>query len=214
MAIVRSRGDLKSFLTATRSPEQAAQFAAGAGAASGPAPLSAQHCALLAAQLAAAVQAATEQRLTHRDIAARNCCVTSQLRLKLTHAALTRGPDTAHYYKLHHQVVPLRWMPAEALEGEYSAKSDAYSFAATVWEIYTKAELPFAKLSDSTVLERLKGGTLEWTVPDSMPEPLANLLNRCWSVSPTARPHFDDICAEVNAVLQQATAAADGANAT
>lgn len=43
-------------------------------------------------------------------------------------------------------------------------------------QIYTKAELPFCKLNDNSVLERLKGGSLEWPVPDSMPDALANLL--------------------------------------
>ncbi|XP_061724990.1 tyrosine-protein kinase-like otk [Cydia pomonella] len=198
-------GDLKTFLQATTA-EQTAQFT-GAGGASA-APLSPQHQALLASQLAHAAAALANQRLTHRDIAARNCTISSALRLKLSMAALSRGPDTAHYYKRHDQVIPLRWLPAEAaLEGEYSAKSDAYMFAATVWEIYTKAELPFAKLNDSSVLERLKNGTLEWTVPASMPEALADLLKRCWSNSPSERPQFEAICTEVDAVLQAVTSA-------
>ncbi|XP_047999904.1 tyrosine-protein kinase-like otk [Leguminivora glycinivorella] len=198
-------GDLKTFLQATTA-EQTAQFTGATGASA--APLSPQHQALLASQLAHAVTALANQRLTHRDIAARNCAISSTLRLKLTMAAMSRGPDTAHYYKRHDQVIPLRWLPAEAaLEGEYSAKSDAYMFAATVWEIYTKAELPFAKLNDNSVLERLKSGTLEWTVPGSMPEALANLLKRCWSNSPSERPQFETICTEVDAVLQAVTSA-------
>ncbi|XP_063390142.1 tyrosine-protein kinase-like otk [Cydia fagiglandana] len=198
-------GDLKTFLQATTA-EQTAQFT-GAGGASA-APLSPQHQALLASQLAHAATALATQRLTHRDIAARNCAISSALRLKLTMAAMSRGPDTAHYYKRHDQVIPLRWLPAEAaLEGEYSAKSDAYMFAATVWEIYTKAELPFAKLNDNSVLERLKSGTLEWTVPGSMPDALAELLKRCWSNSPSERPQFEAICTEVDAVLQAVTSA-------
>ncbi|XP_063370383.1 tyrosine-protein kinase-like otk [Cydia amplana] len=198
-------GDLKTFLQATTA-EQTAQFT-GAGGASA-APLSPQHQALLASQLAHAATALANQRLTHRDIAARNCAISSALRLKLTMAAMSRGPDTAHYYKRHDQVIPLRWLPAEAaLEGEYSAKSDAYMFGATVWEIYTKAELPFAKLNDNSVLERLKSGTLEWTVPASMPDALAELLKRCWSNSPSERPQFEAICTEVDAVLQAVTAA-------
>ncbi|KAG6460861.1 hypothetical protein O3G_MSEX012260 [Manduca sexta] len=145
--------------------------------------------------------------LEHTDwVTARNCVISSKLHLKLSHAALTRGPDSHEYYKMHDQVIPLRWLPQEAvMEGEYSTKSDVYMFAATVWEIYTKAELPFAKLNDNSVLERLKAGTLEWTIPATMPEALGALLKRCWSKSPSERPHFADICEEVNSILQEIT---------
>lgn len=90
-------------------------------------------------------------------------------------------------------------------EGEYSTKSDVYMFAATVWEIYTKAELPFAKLNDNSVLERIKAGSLEWPIPSSMPESISSLLKRCWSSSPSDRPQFMDICEEMNSILQDIT---------
>ncbi|KAL0859971.1 hypothetical protein ABMA27_010287 [Loxostege sticticalis] len=209
-------GDLKNFLIATRTAEEAEEYHSRAGtalprAARAPAapapPLSHQHRALLSAHLAAAAARLAAKRLTHRDIAARNCVLTSTLTLKLSYPALSRGPDSHEYYKYHDQVIPLRWLPSEAvLEGEYSTKSDVYMFAATVWEIYTKAELPFCKLNDNSVLERLKGGSLEWPVPDSMPDALANLLKRCWSSSPTDRPQFSEICEETAAILQKITA--------
>ncbi|XP_026324455.1 tyrosine-protein kinase-like otk [Hyposmocoma kahamanoa] len=212
-------GDLKSFLTATRTPEETAEYqarvgqahaavAGAAGAAGGRAmpPLEPQHRLLLASHLASAASALAAHRITHRDIASRNCVVTSSLRLKLSCPALSRAPLSHEYYKLHDQVIPLRWLPAEVvMEGEYSTKSDVYSFAATIWEIYTKAELPFAKLNDNSVLERLKGGNLEWNIPSSMPEKLAALLKRCWSHSPTDRPQFTEILEEVNALLQETT---------
>ncbi|XP_028165993.1 inactive tyrosine-protein kinase 7-like, partial [Ostrinia furnacalis] len=169
-------------------------------------PLSAQHRALLAAHLAAAASRLAGKRLTHRDIAARNCVLTSTLTLKLSYPALSRGPDSHEYYKHHEQVIPLRWLPSEAvLEGDYSTKSDVYMFAATVWEIYTKAELPFCKLNDNSVLERLKAGSLDWPIPESMPEALADLLKRCWSKSPADRPQFSEICEETAAILQKIT---------
>lgn len=43
-------------------------------------------------------------------------------------------------------------------------------------QIYTKAELPFAKLNDNSVLERVKSHSLDWTIPSSMPEQLGTLL--------------------------------------
>ncbi|CAB3232647.1 unnamed protein product [Arctia plantaginis] len=206
-------GDLKKFLIATRSEEENAEYVSRVGPAHAHAPaprpappLAALHRAVLGAHLAAAASRLAAARLTHRDIAARNCVITSKLQLKLSFPALTRGPDSHEYYKLHEQVIPLRWLPPEAiLEGDYSTKSDVYMFAATVWEIYTKAELPFAKLNDNSVLERVKNDSLEWTIPSSMPEQLGVLLKRCWSKSPTDRPQFTEIYEEITALLQDLT---------
>ncbi|GBP29174.1 Inactive tyrosine-protein kinase 7 [Eumeta japonica] len=207
-------GDLKQFLIATRN-----------GDGEGATPLSPAHTALLAAHVARAGDAFARRRQTHRDIAARNCMITSKLHLKLSLPALTRGPHTHEYYKLHDQVIPLRWLPAEAvLESDYSTKSDVYMFAATVWEvtllsvcimsrtalalsqkdiptqvIYTKAELPFAKLNDNSVMERTKAGSLEWSAPPGVPGRLAALLAgalaqcRSGAASYRRRRHNDDI---------------------
>ncbi|XP_060807988.1 tyrosine-protein kinase-like otk [Amyelois transitella] len=208
-------GDLKTFLISTRTQEEHARYLSIAGPAH-PAyprpahsvPLSEGHAVAIAAQLAAAGGKIASKRGTHRDIAARNCLITSSLQLKLSFPALTRGPNSHEYYKHHDQVIPLRWLPSEAvLEGDYSTKSDVYMFAATVWEIYTKAELPFTKLNDNSVLERLKNGNLEWTVPATVPESLAALLKRCWSKSPADRPQFKEICETMVTVVKEVTAA-------
>ncbi|XP_045532764.1 tyrosine-protein kinase-like otk isoform X3 [Pieris brassicae] len=207
-------GDLKTFLIATRTDEENEEYIARVGSShalpkpqhSVP-PLEHLHKVVLAQQLAAAVNKMASKRMTHRDIAARNCLITSQLQLKLSFPALTRGPNSHEYFKLHDQVIPLRWLPQESvLEGDYSTKSDVYMFATTIWEIYTKAEQPFAKLNDNSVLERLKNGTLEWNVPDSMPEKLAALLKRCWTNSPKDRPQFSEVCEDISVIIQEITA--------
>ncbi|CAG9573008.1 unnamed protein product [Danaus chrysippus] len=203
-------GDLKTFLIATRTQEENEEYIGRVGPGHGLPPtttsiepLAHGHRLALAAHLAAAVGRLAHKRLTHRDIAARNCLITSSLTLKLSLPALTRGPHSHEYYKMHDTVIPLRWLPVEAvLEDEYSIKSDVYMYGATIWEIYTKAELPFAKLNDNSVLERLRSGSLEWTTPHDMPEKLQELLNRCWSKSPTDRPQFPEICEEINNMIK------------
>ena len=45
-------------------------------------------------------------------------------------------------------------MAPEALfEGEYSSKSDVWSFAVTCWEVFTLADLPYDGLSDDEFIE-------------------------------------------------------------
>lgn len=206
-------GDLKQFLASTRTASEREEYMKRIGPlaattvdstrGSSPA-LTLLHQAVLVMQLAQAGAALAQLRLTHRDIAARNCVITSKLQLKLSCAALSRGPYAQEYYKLHDQVIPLRWLPLEAaLESDYSTKSDVYMFAAAVWEIFTKAELPFAKLNDNSVMDRMKSGTLEWIIPNYVPEKIVTLLNKCWSMSPTDRPLFDSIVEDMKVIHQE-----------
>lgn len=60
-----------------------------------------------------------------------------------------------------------------------------------LFQIYTKAEMPFAKLNDNSVLERLKNDTLEWNIPGSMPERLGALLVSSSSRLLCSQWHFD-----------------------
>ncbi|RVE41591.1 hypothetical protein evm_013760 [Chilo suppressalis] len=116
-------GDLKSFLIATRTEEENAEYLTRVGTPLVPAatrsvpPLAALHRALLASRLAHAASRLASHRLTHRDIAARNCVITSALTLKLSFPALTRGPNSHEYYKHHDQVIPLRWFAIRSCDG-------------------------------------------------------------------------------------------------
>lgn len=62
-------------------------------------------------------------------------------------------------------------MPYEAVyEDEFSAKSDAYAFGVLIWEVFSQGELPFPKLNDNSVLNKLKEKKLEWKAHASTPE--------------------------------------------
>jgi hypothetical protein len=60
-------------------------------------------------------------------------------------------------------------------EDEYSTKSDVYSFAVVMWEIFNQGELPFPKMNDTSFLNKLKEKKLEWKPHPSTPESLQTL---------------------------------------
>lgn len=92
------------------------------------------------------------------------------------------------------QLIPVRWMPLEAVaEDDYSCKSDVYSFAVTVWEIFSRGELPHSKLTDREVLAALEAGGLRLRAQKSMPASLRTLLDTCWQASPRDRPTFSQV---------------------
>lgn len=119
------------------------------------------------------------------------------------------------------QVIPLRWMPHEAVfEDDYSTKSDVYSFAWVVWEIFAGASLPFSTIKNEEVLEQLRNKSLKQDFHEDMADCLKEILvslnyciynillyyttcitklyhelqKNCWSYCPNDRPSFSKIC--------------------
>jgi PTK7 protein tyrosine kinase 7 len=99
------------------------------------------------------------------------------------------------------QVIPLRWMPYEAVyEDDYSTKSDVYSFACLIWEMFYQGELPFSKMSDDAVLTALKKHELQWKPHKAAPQSLQSLLVSCWSDSPRDRPTFSQLTVTIGEI--------------
>ncbi|XP_075214156.1 inactive tyrosine-protein kinase 7-like [Lycorma delicatula] len=183
-------GDLKQFLLATRKESKNNKPR--------PAPLTPKQSLALVHQLSLAMEHLSNHRLVHRDLGARNCLISSDLTIKVSFSALSKDTYAKEYFNHRNQFIPLRWLPLEAVaEDDYSCKSDVYSFAATVWEIYTRGELPFAKFSDSEVLEFLEQGELRWKHHKNMSDRLRMLLNRCWDANPRERPTFSQVAVEI-----------------
>ena len=72
---------------------------------------------------------------------------------------MARSLYASDYYRLDGQfALPIRWMaPESVFEGRFSHKTDAWSLAVTIWEIfYFCKEKPFSKLSDTQLIENLQ----------------------------------------------------------
>jgi len=60
-------------------------------------------------------------------------------------------------------------------------------------EIITR-EMPFPKMDGIQVAVGIVNGSLKMKAPEKCPTVLVPIINRCFSVSPTGRPSFGDIC--------------------
>ncbi|XP_035227306.1 tyrosine-protein kinase-like otk [Stegodyphus dumicola] len=191
-------GDLKQFLLAT-GPDDASK---------GPkqSPLSVSQNLMICQQIALGMEYITKQQLVHKDLAARNCLVSSNLKIKISCPCLSLDTYSQEYYHCESRIVPLRWAPAEAVIADtWSVKSDVWSFAVLVWEIFYKAELPYLEMSNEDVMQKLQGGELKLCMPKDAPEVLVKLLNKCWSENPSDRPSFSEVVTvltEVNLSVQ------------
>jgi serine/threonine protein kinase len=146
-----------------------------------------------------------QQEIIHRDIAARNFLLTSNLQqLKLSDFGMGRsliGDEKYHKTATSDDVIPLSWVALEILlkregEREYTLHSDVWSFGITLWEIFTHCDYkedPYEDLTSDLqsfvrFLERGK------RLPDkSFPFNLYEVMCWCWKAEPTQRPSFHQL---------------------
>ncbi|XP_060519446.1 tyrosine-protein kinase-like otk [Cylas formicarius] len=182
-------GDLKKFLVATKGDS--------------PPPLTTGQSVGIVHQLSRGMEHLAHNRMIHKDLAARNCLVTSTLVVKIGMPRLSRDPYSQEYCKHINQVIPLRWLPYEAVyEDEYSTKSDVYSFGVVIWEVFSQGELPHPKINDNTFLTKLKEKKLEWKSHPSTPEPLQKLQDACLDVDPQKRPSFGQLSKDLDEIFK------------
>ncbi|CAH0547715.1 unnamed protein product [Brassicogethes aeneus] len=180
-------GDLKQFLVATKKGS--------------PPPLTPVQSVAIVHQISRGMEHLSNARLVHKDLAARNCLITSQLVAKVGLPRLTRDPYSQEYCKHVNHIIPLRWLPYEAVyEDEYSTKSDVYAFAVLIQEIFSQGELPFPKINDTSFLTKLKEKKLEWKPAPNTPEGLQPLQEPCWDSNPQNRPTFAELSKDIGEV--------------
>jgi len=137
------------------------------------------------------------QHFIHRDIAARNCLVSSKGAdrvVKIGDFGLAKDLYSSDYYQVEGQrKLPVRWMAPEALlQGKFTIEADIWSFGVLLWEIMTLGNQPYPGRTNQEVLQYVTGGgRLER--PDKCPGRIYHLMQNCWKRYSSERPHFQQI---------------------
>ncbi|ETN66111.1 PTK7 protein tyrosine kinase 7 [Anopheles darlingi] len=202
-------GDLKQFLLATSPkttpPNGTVEKVASGTQAAKPPPLNVPQILALAHQIGRGMDAIYKARIIHKDLATRNCIISSDFSAKISMPALARDKYSREYCRHRNQLMPVRWLAPECFhEDDWSIKSDVYAFAVLVWELFTNAtELPFKELTDEEVISSAaQPGKLERQVADGTPEALHKILTTCWSTNPKERPSFSQLVVAIGNCLQ------------
>uniref|UniRef100_A0A8C4N8C2 receptor protein-tyrosine kinase n=1 Tax=Eptatretus burgeri TaxID=7764 RepID=A0A8C4N8C2_EPTBU len=145
-----------------------------------------------------------ENHFIHRDIAARNCLLTSKGTgrvAKIGDFGMARDIyRTSYYRKGGRAMLPVKWMPPEAfLEGVFTSKTDTWSFGVLLWEIFSLGYMPYPSRSNQDVMEFvMSGGRME--PPKNCP--LYRIMTQCWQHRPEDRPNFSTILEHVSYCTQ------------
>lgn len=177
-------GDLKQFLRISKSKDDKVKSQ----------PISTKTKVSICAQVAHGMEHLSNHRFVHKDLAARNCMINSQRRVKVSALSLSKDVYNSEYYHYRQAWIPLRWLPSESVfEDDFSTKSDMWAFGVLMWEVFSHGEMPYTKLSDDEVLEGLQTGKLKLPLPDGCPSKIYKLMARCWALSLKERPSFTEI---------------------
>uniref|UniRef100_A0A8C7FLX5 Tyrosine-protein kinase receptor n=1 Tax=Oncorhynchus kisutch TaxID=8019 RepID=A0A8C7FLX5_ONCKI len=187
-------GDLKSFLRETRPRLEH------------PSSLSMEDLLKVARDIAQGCQYLEENQFIHRDIAARNCLLTTKgpgRVAKIGDFGMARDIYRASYYrKGGRAMLPVKWMPPEAfMEGIFTSKTDTWSFGVLLWEIFSLGYMPYPSRSNQEVLEFVtSGGRMD--PPKNCPGPVYRIMTQSWQHQPEDRPNFSTILERIDYCLQ------------
>ncbi|XP_033636817.1 inactive tyrosine-protein kinase 7-like [Asterias rubens] len=178
-------GDMKQYLRATCGEN---------GTTNTPPPLTLAQKLDTINQVALGMEHLSSNRFIHGDLAARNCLLSPAMETKVSMMAVSRDLYRAEYHEYKQKLVPIRWMPAEAIfEDELSTKSDVWAYGVFVWEVFSQGDMPYKQLDNDALMRALLDAELMLETPTGTPEEVEILMHRCWAESAKERYSFSDI---------------------
>ncbi|XP_029165132.1 proto-oncogene tyrosine-protein kinase ROS-like isoform X2 [Nylanderia fulva] len=176
-------GDLLTFLRESRTLQP-----------SDPQALSLQDLLAMCEDVARGCRYLEEQRYVHRDLACRNCLISTKAReqriVKISDFGLTRDIyERNSYYMEGGTPLPVRWMAPESLKyKKFTSQSDVWAFGVLMWEITSLGQLPYVAIRNSKIMEHVCAGN-KLSKPRNCPDKLYELMQSCWNVV-NRRPTF------------------------
>uniref|UniRef100_A0A7E4ZWZ7 receptor protein-tyrosine kinase n=1 Tax=Panagrellus redivivus TaxID=6233 RepID=A0A7E4ZWZ7_PANRE len=142
---------------------------------------------LFAKQIASATAYLHSNGFVHRDIAARNCLVTSPRCLKLSDFGMSKMLAEEEVYTSSSGKLPIKWMAPESLNyRRFTAQSDVYSLGVCIWEILMHGIKPWQGIRNHEVIKKIEAGETLARPPDC-PLALYDMLRAMWVIDENFR---------------------------
>lgn len=140
------------------------------------------------------------KKIVHRDLAARNVLLSATCTAKVSDFGLASQEKFKDIYLVSGSScrVPIKWTAPEALRsGEFSSKSDMWSFGILLYEIYSFGRLPYPKFPLTEVVKYVENG-YRMDPPQDCPSNIYAIMRRAWDADPSKRPSFAEISMELD----------------
>ncbi|CAI2301361.1 unnamed protein product [Caenorhabditis sp. 36 PRJEB53466] len=136
------------------------------------------------------------QKCVHRDLASRNCLISSEGLVKIADFGLSKTlKKDEKTFKEALKEAPLAWMAPECIqrESEFSSKTDVWAFGVVIFEVYTNAEKLFAGEEDTAIVKKIRRANMPSLESKTKLPAMQAVLSAIWVRKPDDRPEFQKI---------------------
>ncbi|XP_074523060.1 receptor tyrosine-protein kinase erbB-3a [Halichoeres trimaculatus] len=148
-------------------------------------------------QIAKGMYYLEENRLVHRNLAARNVLLKNNYTAQISDygiADLLYRDDKKYFY--NEIKAPIKWMALESiLFGRYTHQSDVWSYGVTVWEMMSHGVEPYATMRPQEVPDLLEKGE-RLSQPQICTIDVYMVMVKCWMIDENVRPTFKELANE------------------
>eukprot|EP00912_Choanoflagellata_sp_UC4_P000158 UC4_evm4s102 len=149
-------------------------------------------------QISAALVYTSDLHIIHRDIAARNCLVSSKSLVKLADFGLARFVEKN--YEIKGGKMPVKWMAPESINfKQQNLKSDVWMFGVFCWETMSYGIKPFHGFNNAEVVLKIEAGN-RLSPPTGCPVVMYHIMLDCWIYTADDRPDFFELYSRIRAI--------------
>ncbi|XP_067031991.1 fibroblast growth factor receptor 3-like isoform X2 [Acropora muricata] len=166
--------------------------------------LTSQQLMKFAWQIADGMSYLSLRKVVHRDLAARNVLVGENETCKITDFGMARDVQEDDIYERKTKGrLPVKWTAYEALlYGQYTTKSDVWSYGVVLYEIFTIGGSPYPRMDGNKVVNFLQEG-FRMQKPEHVDNKLYQIMMNCWQSEPEIRPSFAGLTQQLKQMENQ-----------
>lgn len=130
-----------------------------------------------------------QQKVLHKDLAARNCFITPEGVVYISKSGLGMYRYPNDYVNISDMgLTPVRWLSPETLKtGVYRIPTDVYMLGVLIWELFSYGERPFNEYTDNDAVQEILNEN-KLICPGTCPAQIWNFVEQCWIVPGCQRP--------------------------
>ncbi|XP_044164816.1 fibroblast growth factor receptor 2-like isoform X1 [Acropora millepora] len=166
--------------------------------------LTSQQLMKFAWQIADGMSYLSLRKVVHRDLAARNVLVGERQTCKITDFGMARDVQKENIYERKTKGrLPVKWTAYESLlYGQYTTKSDVWSYGIVLYEISTVGGSPYPRIEGRKIANLLQQG-YRMPKPEHVENDLYQIMMNCWQSEPETRPSFCDLTQQLKGMENQ-----------